>query len=77
MKPIKFPEQNCTYAKDQKEYLPLPAFKDERETISCWQISFAERLKILFSGKIWLRQLNFGEALQPQSPTVDYPFLSK
>jgi hypothetical protein len=27
MKPIEFKGQNTVYAKDQKEYLPLPAFK--------------------------------------------------
>ncbi len=29
MKPIEFEEQNCIYAKDQPEYLPLPAHKTE------------------------------------------------
>jgi hypothetical protein len=30
---------------------------------------------VLFSGKLWLRQLNFSEALQPQLPQVETPFI--
>lgn len=75
MKAIKFPEQNCIYAENQKEYLPLPAFKGkDGEVISCYKLSFIERIKILFIGKLWLRQLTFNSLLQPQSPTVNYPF---
>jgi len=76
MIPIKFPEQNCTYAKNQKEYLPLPTFKSiDGEVISCWKLTFFERIKLLFTGKLWLRQLTFNQPLQPQSPTTEYPFL--
>lgn len=74
MKPQTFPEQNITYAKYQPEYLPLPAFSDEKTTISLWALTWRERWKILFSGRLWLLQLNRGTALQPQLPTVDYPF---
>jgi hypothetical protein len=75
MEPIKFDKQNCMYADHQPEYLPLPAYKDNDQTISCWKLNIKERIKILFTGKLWLRQLNFGSPLQPQSPTIDYPFI--
>ena len=53
MKPIKFKEQNIIYAKDQKEYNSLPAFRyDDGEVISCWRLSLKERIKVLFKGKI-------------------------
>ncbi len=68
MKPIKFPEQNCTYAENQPEYLPLPAFKDAGEmgqVISCWQLSLKERLRILFTGKLWVSLAMFGKPLTP------------
>jgi len=43
MKPIKFKEMNCTYAENQSEYLPLPAYKDfNGEVISCWSLSLYE-----------------------------------
>ena len=74
MTPIEFPQQTIVWAKDQPPYLPLPAYTDARETISCWRLTWRERLKILFFGRLWLRQMNFGNALQPQEPCVDTPF---
>jgi hypothetical protein len=76
MKPVNFHQQNTVWGKDQwPQYLPLPAYSDERETVSCWQLTWCERLKILVTGRLWLRQLNFGRRLQPQSPCVDSPFV--
>lgn len=74
MIPIEFPEQTMVWAKDQPPYLPLPAFVNERETISLWRLSWRERFTLLFTGHLWLRQHNFGEALQPQCPTLQHPF---
>ena len=76
MKPLSFPEQTMVWAKDQAPYLPLPAYVDERETISLWGLTWRERLRILLSGRLWLRQMNFGQPLQPQKPTVDHPFVT-
>ena len=56
MKPQFFKEHNIVYAKDQKEYIPLPALqKDnvEGEVVTCWRLTFLERLKILFTGRVW------------------------
>ena len=66
MKPVKFPEYNAILAKDQPPYLPLPAFVNKEETISLWKMTWLERIRVLFSGKVWVRQLNFGQPLQPQ-----------
>ena len=74
MKPIEFRENNKVLAKDQPQYQPLPVFMDETETVSCWRLTLLERLTLLFTGNLWLRQMNFGEPLQPQLPTVEYPF---
>lgn len=57
MIPIKFPEHNVVFAEDQPEYQPLPAYKDSGangEVITCWKLSFRERLRILFKGEMWL-----------------------
>ena len=35
-------------------YLSLPVYKDDRQFISCWKASFWQRVKFLFSGKIYL-----------------------
>jgi len=75
MKPIEFPEQNCVYAKDQPEYLPLPVHKTEDGTvISCWALTWRERLRVLLTGKMWWSVLTFNHPLQPQLPQVDSPF---
>jgi len=75
VRPIEFPEQTTTWAKNQPPYLPLPAYSDERETISLWSLTWKERLRVMFTGRLWLRQLNFGQPLQPQKLTVDFPFV--
>lgn len=74
MKPIEFPEQTMVWAKDQPPYRPLPAYLDAEQTISCWRLTWRERLTLLFSGRLWLRQMNFGAALQPQLPSIESPF---
>jgi hypothetical protein len=74
MIPIEFPEQTMVWAKDQPPYLPLPAYTGDTETITCWKLTWRERLMVLWRGRLWLRQMNFGERLQPQQPTVESPF---
>lgn len=71
MENIKFEGCNVEIAKNQKEYKTLHAFQDEKVTITCYRLSFRERIKLLFTGKLWLGQMNFGKPLQPQLPTVN------
>ncbi len=66
MHPIAFPEMNKTWAKNQPPYLPLPAYVDEQQSISCWRLTWRERFTLLLTGRLWLRQLNFCQPLQPQ-----------
>ena len=73
MRPIEFPEQNVVFAKDQPEYLPLPAFKNESpqgEVVSCYKLSWKERLYILVTGKLWISVLSFNKPLTPQYLSV-------
>lgn len=73
MTPIEFPEVNTVYAKDQPEYQPLPAFKSSMpngEVVTCWKLSFRERLRILFKGEIWLSMLTFNKPLTPSFMTT-------
>jgi len=75
MKPIEFRGQNCVYAKNQLKYLSLPVYKTlEGEVISCWSLTFRERIKVLFQGRIWWSVLTFNKPLQPQHSSVDNPF---
>lgn len=74
MKPIKFQEVNVVFAKDQPEYNQLPAFKvnsPKGEVITCWKLSIRERLKIIFTGKVWLCLLSFNKPLTPSYLTTD------
>lgn len=74
MKPVEFTEQNCVYAKDQPEYLPLPAHKTPSgEVISCWALTWRERFKMLFTGRLWWSVHTFNDLLQPQRPSVSKP----
>lgn len=74
---IKFEGVNIVYAEDQPEYNPLPAFKvpndPQGRIICCWQLTWKERLKVLFRGQIWHHILAFNNALQPQLLEVDRP----
>ena len=74
MKPIKFKYQNSTYAEDQPEYSPLPTLKikgEEGYVVSCWSLSFKERIKVLFTGKVWLSLMTFNKPLTPSFMSVD------
>lgn len=74
MKPIKFKEVNVEFAKNQDEYETLPALKldtNEGEVISCWKLSFFERLKVLITGKVWLSLMSFNKALTPSFMSVN------
>ena len=68
MRPIEFPEQTTVWAKNQPEYLPLPSYTNDHETVTCWRLTWRERLRIFWTGKLGLRQCNFGDPLQLQSP---------
>lgn len=78
MKPMEFPQQTMVLAKDQPEYIPLPVFYDsqgpEGIAISCFKLSWRERIKILFTGRLWIQQLTFHRGFSPQLPSVDTLF---
>ena len=64
------------YAKDQPEYLPLPARKDDNGVIvTLWKLSWRERIQLLLAGKFYLTVMTFNQPLQPVSLTLDKPKL--
>lgn len=76
MKPVDFEGSNCVFAENQEEYLSLPAYKhgDECGTVTaCWQLSIRERLKVLFTGKMYLSLLTFNKPLTPHLLDTDSP----
>lgn len=70
MKPINFKEKNVTYVKNGCK--DLPAFKTEDKIISKWKMSILERLKVIFTGCIWL--IIQGNAHPPVCLTVSKSF---
>ncbi len=80
MKIVNFPEQTVVIAENQPEYLPLPAYRwsdDPQGRIACcWQLTWAERFKLLWSGLIWHQVLPFNKPLQPQLLSTDRPDMS-
>ena len=53
MKPIKFKESNVLLT-GKGDIKNLPAFRDGEHIMSCWKMSFREKLKFLIFGRIWL-----------------------
>lgn len=75
MEPIKFDECNVIFAEDQKEYNPLPAHKSDQGIVtSCWKMTWKERVKVFFVGKVYLQLFTFNSPLQPQRIVVHNPF---
>ena len=62
MKPIKFKEVNCNLEKPQnmtdEECLSLAVYTDGEQCISCWKMSFKQRISALIHGKVWLSVLS-------------------
>lgn len=54
------------FAKDQPEYLTLPALRfQDGLVVSRWSLSLLERLQILFGGSVYLGLLTYNSPLQP------------
>lgn len=76
MKPIHFPKENTVFANTQEEYLNLPAYKDtgpEGFVVSCWELSWLERIQALILGRIWHFQMTFHTPPQPILLTTNIP----
>lgn len=76
MKLVNFTEVNCTYAKGQSQYRPLPCHRTGDQNgriICCWELSFIDRLKVLLFGRLWHSILTFDGPLQPQLLEIEKP----
>ena len=74
MKPVEFKHQNIVFAKDQPEYQPLPALRIDSptgEVVSCWRLSFKERIKVLIFGRVWMSLMSFNKPLTPSYLAVN------
>lgn len=65
-----------TFAKDQPEYNPLPAWRgDDGMVVTRWRASWGERLKMLLTGDLWLTVLTFNRPLQPVKLQTSCPIM--
>jgi hypothetical protein len=80
MNPIEFDGQSAVLQKPvnmtDKECCPLPILRLDGTVISCWKMSWRERLKAFFTGKIWLGVLS-GQTQPPVYLAIDQPFIIK
>lgn len=65
MKPVDFYGSNKALQPSGKVYsenvtgvAPLPVWSDGEQCVSCWRMSFRERLSALIFGRVWLSVLS-------------------
>lgn len=73
MKPIEFKEQNTTFIADGCG--DLPAHKGGGQIISCWKGTITDRIRYLFTGKIWFSVL--GKSQPPIWLGTESPFAAE
>lgn len=78
MKPIQFEEVTMFFTRpdnmtDEKcKSLPVYTEPGVDDIISCWKLSWKERIQILFTGKMWLGVMSLGHP--PVWLSTDVPF---
>jgi hypothetical protein len=60
-------------AKNQPEYIPLPYIRDGKRELTRYTLSIRERIKVLFTGSIYLELLTSEEFVHPRKLSVDRP----
>jgi len=65
MRPVEFKYQNNVLQPSDKKYSknvtgidPLPIWTDGEQCVSCWRMSWRERLSALVFGRVWLAILS-------------------
>lgn len=77
MKPIDFTEANKVLQKPEsmtdEQCVPLPVYTNGEQCVSCWQASWKERWRFLFTGQVWLWVWS-GETQPPVALVTHDPF---
>ncbi len=82
MEPSDFPQANLTLTAPERaggdvdpKIVPLRVWTDNAQTISCWKLTWRERLSALVFGTAWL-SVRFGRTAPPVWLTVERsPFI--
>ena len=75
IEPIKFQEQNRELGAPphMPQCQPLPVWTDGTVCVSCWKVPLKLRLKMLFTGRIWLFVYG-GKTQSPVGIEINHPF---
>jgi hypothetical protein len=73
MKPAHFPEANIVIAKDQPQYIPLPAYHDGASATFCWELTDEEIAYLVVHKHLWHTVLTGNGPLQPVLLSVVKP----
>ena len=83
MKPSHFPESNGTLSGGPAaaygttdDVADLPVYRGGGEVISCWQLSWLDRARVLFGGRVWLRVLT-QRTHSPVLIATEFPFTER
>lgn len=73
MTPMRFPESNRTLTKPEdmtdEDCAPMEAWTDRVVCVSCWKMTWGERVKAMFFGRVWC-YVHSGHTQPPISLTV-------
>jgi hypothetical protein len=65
MKPIQFRQANRELQPSGQQYsenvsgvMPLPVWTDGEQCVSCWEMTWRERISALLFGRVWLALLS-------------------
>lgn len=73
MSPIEFEGMTGTAAKNQPEYGNLPMHRNDTTVTSCWKMTWRERIRVLFTGRVWLQLLEYDRLITPSIVSANNP----
>ena len=66
-------EFEVVYAKNDKNYKPLPVIRTENALLTRWTLNDEERQWIANGGDLFIVVMHFGDRLQPLKPIAGTP----
>lgn len=66
--------ESVVYAKDQPQYLPLPACRTaDGEVVTRWKLNWRSRLAVVFGADLYVTLLTFNKPLTPLRVSIEKP----
>lgn len=74
MELVDFNGRNFVFGANVKDAATVPAhITDDGIVTFCWKLSFIERIKMLFCGRLFLTSVTYKRPLQPLLPSLHNP----